>query len=97
MNRIVGDHFLSLTAETEEMAPAIYEVPGEQKKTTVDLYFVECRTQLIETVEDNPRPVPSRGFGAREVTFIYMSFAHCDISIAVPGSGVTLEGGANGT
>jgi hypothetical protein len=60
------------------------------KKATSDLYFVECRTQLTETVGEATQ------FAARKVTLIYLSFTNWDIWIALPGGGVTLEGGTNG-
>jgi hypothetical protein len=60
---------------------------SEQKRTTSDLYLVECRTRLTETVEEATQ------FAAPEVTLIYLSFTKWDIWIALPGSGITLEGG----
>jgi hypothetical protein len=90
----MGSDLLSgLTRKTKEETPTISKVSEEQKKATSELYLVECKTQLIETVGDRTRPVASRRFGTRVVTLIYLSFTNCDISIAIPGGGVTLEGG----
>ncbi|MBV8797052.1 MAG: hypothetical protein JO136_19115 [Hyphomicrobiales bacterium] len=41
--------------------------------------------------------VDTRRFSAKEVTVIYLSFTNVRISIALPGGGVSLEGGVNGT
>jgi hypothetical protein len=70
----------------------IAELSEEQNKATSDLYFVECRTQLIETVGDTIRPVAAKRFGTRKVTLIYLLFTNCDISIVLLGDGVTLKG-----
>src|SRR6516164_7166840 len=93
VKRIVSDPLSGLTGKAEEATPTISEVSGERKKATSDLYFVECRTQLIETAGDTTRSVASRQSRTREVTLIYLSFTNCDISIALLGGGVTLEGG----
>jgi hypothetical protein len=36
-------------------------------------------------------------FSAKEITVIYLSFTNVRISIALPGGGVSLEGGTRGT
>jgi hypothetical protein len=89
MKRGVGDHLPELTAETKEADLRASEVLAKQRRAlTSELYFVECRRQSIDT--DDPRR-----FDTREVTLIYLSFTNGDISIALPGCGVTLEGGTN--
>jgi hypothetical protein len=96
MKGMGSDRLSGLTRKTEEATLTIPEVAEEQKEATSELYFVECRMQLTEAVGDTTRPVASRRFGTRVVTLVYLSFTNCDISIAIPGGGVTLEGGTNG-
>jgi hypothetical protein len=93
MHRIANDDVSVLARKTDKATVAISEAPKKQKRTASELYFVECRTQLIETVRETTRPIASRQSGTREVTLIYLSFTNCDISIALLGGGVTLEGG----
>lgn len=91
MHRIANDDISLFGRKTEHATIAISEASKKQKRTASELYFVECRTQLIETVEETTRPVASRQSGTREVTLIYLSFTNCDSSIALLGGGVTLE------
>jgi hypothetical protein len=93
MKGMGSDRLSGLTAGTKAATLTISEVSEEQKKATSELYFVDCRVQLTETVGDAARPVASRRFGTRVVTLIFLSFTNGDISIAIPGGGVTLEGG----
>jgi hypothetical protein len=86
MKRGVGDHLSGLTPEAGEAALRSSEVLIKQKRGTSELYFVECRRQLIDTAD-------TTRFETRHVTLIYLSFTNGDISIALPGFGVTLEGG----
>jgi hypothetical protein len=89
----IGDHhFSGMAQKTQETSPTISEA-AEDRKNESSLYFVECRRRVIEPVAPG---VPGR-FATREVTLIYLSFTNNDISIALPGGGVTLEGGTNGT
>jgi hypothetical protein len=90
MTRGVDDRLSGLTPETGEAALRSSEVLTEHKRATSELYFVECRRQTIDTTDP-------RRFETREVTLIYLSFTNCDISIALPSCGVTLEGGPDGS
>ena len=90
MKRGVDDRLSGLEPDTTEVSVRISKVLIEKKRATSELFFVECRRQPIETAD-------TRRFTARDVTLIYLSFASGDISIALPGCGVTLEGGTNGT
>ena len=65
----------------------VLELPAARKKPASDLHFVDCSRRSIDAAE------PGR-FETRNVTLIYLSFTNGDISIALPGDGVTLEGGA---
>jgi len=90
MKRGVGDRLSGFKPDTAEESVTAPKVLTEQKVATSRLFFVECRRQLIDAAD-------TRRFSARDVTLIYLSFTNGDISIALPGSGVTLEGGASGT
>jgi hypothetical protein len=98
-NGIVSDQCSWLTWKPEETIQTISEAyrSAEQKRATSDLYFVSCRTQLIETVADKSRPLASKQFGKQEVTLVQLSFTNCEIWIALAGGGVTIEGGTNQT
>ena len=94
MQKGMGSSGLSgLTRKTEEASQTISEIAEQLKKACSELYFVECTTQPIETVADTTRLDAVRRFGAREVTLCQLSFTCCDIWIAMPDSGVSLEGG----
>jgi hypothetical protein len=84
MKRGVGDDPLRLTTKKRETGLIISEGAAQQKRATSELFFVECRRQSIDTE-------------TTDVMLIYLSFTNADVSIALPGGGVTLEGGANGT
>ena len=85
--------FSGLTRKTEEASQTISEIAEELKKAGSELYFVECTTQPIETVADTTRLDAERRFGTREVTLCQLSFTYCDIWIAMPDGGVSIEGG----
>jgi hypothetical protein len=76
----------------------LYEGPEEQIVQNIEscasssracvshqLYFVRCMKQYVEVTA----PEFTKSPGAREVTLIQMSFAKCEIWIALPGDGVT--------
>jgi hypothetical protein len=80
MKRGVGDDPSRLTTEAGEAGLIISEGSAQLKRAASELFFVDCNRQSINTE-------------TRGVTFIYLSFTNADISIALPGCGVTLEGG----
>jgi hypothetical protein len=84
---MVGDRLPGLTPYSEKSTPRNSAVLGEEKKTASELYFVECKTQSIYIVGG------AECFGTRDVTLIYLAFTNGDILLALPGRGVTLEGG----
>lgn len=86
----VGNHLLGLTSTTSKAALGISEAPAEQNRLNSKLHFLKSTKHLIDTID-------ARRFAAKEVTLIYLSFTNIRISIALPGGGVSLEGGANGT
>ena len=85
----VGDRLLGLTSKTGEPALGT-EALAEQKRVNSKLHFVKSRKHLVDMIDTSR-------FAAKEVTVIYLSFTNVRISIALPGGGVSLEGGANGT
>jgi hypothetical protein len=89
MKTSVGDRSFGSTS-TGEPAPRISEAPVERNRVNSKLYFVRTSKHLVDTID-------TRRFAAKEVTVIYLSFTNVRISIALPGGGVSLEGGANGT
>ena len=50
------------------------------------LYFAKSQSHLIDTANIGQ-------VAAKEVTLIYLSFTNVGVSIALPGRGVSLEGG----
>jgi hypothetical protein len=90
MNRGGGNHSSGLTPETEGVDLTIQEAFAEHKRATSELYFVECTRRSIDAAD-------ARRFATTDVTLIYLSFTDGDISIALPGCSVTLEGGATGS
>jgi hypothetical protein len=90
---IGSNGLLGLTRKTEEASQTISEIAEELKKAGSELYFVERTTQPIETVANTTRLAAARRFGTREVTLCQLSFTYCDIWIAMPDGGVSLQGG----
>lgn len=83
-----GDPLLGLTLKTGEPALRISEAPVEKNRVNSKLHFVKSTKHLVDTID-------KRRFAAKEVTVIYLSFTNVRISIALPGGGVSLEGGTH--
>jgi hypothetical protein len=91
MNSGAGDPLFGWTSEKGESAFGIAEVLAEQNEVNSStLHFIKSTKHLVDTID-------TRKFAVEEVTVIYLSFTNIRISIAVPGGGVSLAGGANGT
>ncbi len=90
MKSDAGIHVLAWTSTTGEPRLRISEAPVEKSSVNSKLNFVKSTKHLIDTIG-------TRRFAAKEVTLIYLSFTNVRISIALPGGGVSLEGGADGT
>ena len=90
MKSSVGNHLLGLTSTAGEPALRSAEALAEQNEANSKLHFVKSTKHLIDMMD-------TRRFAAKEVTLVYLSFTNVRISIALPGGGVSLEGGANGT
>jgi hypothetical protein len=84
MKWAAGDHLLRSISRKRE-APL-----SNSDRVVSELYFASSRKRLIDTTD------MSR-FAAKEITAIYLSFTNIRISIALPGGGVSLEGGTRGT
>ena len=84
MKWAAGDHLLRSISRKRE-APL-----SNSDRVVSEFYFARSRKYLIDTTD------MSR-FAAKEITVIYLSFTNVRISIALPGGGVSLEGGARGT
>jgi hypothetical protein len=76
----------------------LYEVPEEKNAQNVEscasswqacvshqLIFVRCMKEDVDVAASRC----TKSLGSREVTLIQMSFANCDIWIALAGDGVT--------
>jgi hypothetical protein len=86
----VDDRLLESTSKPGEPALGVSGAPVEQNRVDSALHFVKSTKHLVDTID-------TRRFAAEEVTVVYLSFTNVRISIALPGNGVSLEGGANGT
>jgi hypothetical protein len=86
MKRRIDDPLPELTSETGEPPLGISGALVDQNRVTSELYFAKSTKHLINT------PHMTR-FETREMTIIYLSFTGVRISIAVPGCGVSVEGG----
>lgn len=85
-----GDRLSGSVSKTGERAFRISEAPAEQNGVNSKLHFVKSKKHSVDAID-------TRRFAAKEVTVIYLSFTNVRISIALPGGGVSLDGGANGT
>jgi hypothetical protein len=78
----IEDRSPELTSETGEPPLRISGALVDQNSVTSELYFAKSTKHLIDTAHMK-----------REITIIYLSFTGVRISIALPGCGVSLEGG----
>lgn len=90
MKGAVGDHLLRSISKTGENCLVNSEIFVEKNKVGSEIYFAKSRKHLIDT------PDMSR-FASREITVIYLSFTNVRITIALPGGGVSLDGGTSRT
>jgi hypothetical protein len=90
MKSRLGDRLLGSASKTGGPVLRASKDSLEYSRRSSRLYFVKSKTHLVDTVD-------TRRFSAKEVTVIYLSFTNVRISIALPGGGVSLEGGVNGT
>jgi hypothetical protein len=63
---------------------------AEKSDVLSELYFAKSQRHLIDTADTGQ-------FATQQVTVIYLSFTNLRVSITLPGRGVSLEGGTNGT
>jgi hypothetical protein len=86
MKRTFRNHLRIITSSLDDTRTLSSEALGGDKGDGSNLYFIECKTQLVATDGDTTT------FATKAVTIILMSFTNVDISIAVPGRGMTLVG-----
>ena len=88
MKLAMDDCLLGLTSKTGGSVHRTAQSLVENNDVTSELYLAKSQRHLINTAD--------RGqVAAKEVTVIYLSFTNVRVSIALPGSGVSLEGGAS--
>jgi hypothetical protein len=85
-----GDRLLGLTSKTGEPVHGIEESLAAKNRVNSELYFVKSQRHVIDTTD-------TERLAAEVITVIYLSFTNVRVSIALPGSGVSLVGGTNGT
>jgi hypothetical protein len=90
MKWAIGDCLLGLTSETGGSFDRTAQSLAEKNDVTSELYFAKSQKLLIDTADTGQ-------VAAKEVTVIYLSFTNVRVSIALPGGGVSLEGGTRRT
>jgi hypothetical protein len=90
MKLVVGNRWYGPISKRKESALRNPEIFTVENKAVPGLYFAKSRKCLIDTADISRSSV-------KEITIIYLSFANVRISIALPGGGVSLEGGTSGT
>ena len=83
MKWAVGDSFTSKVLASVHRT--VQSIAKKNDEISV-LYFAESQRHLIDTANIGQ-------VVAKEVTVIYLSFTNVRVSIALPGRGVSLEGG----
>ncbi len=83
-----GDRLSGSTSKTRGLGAIVRKDFARDGGVNSKLYFVKSTKHFVDTID-------TRRFAAKEVTVIYLSFTNVRISIALPGGGVSLEGGAN--
>jgi hypothetical protein len=90
MKWAMGDCLSGLTSIAGGSIPITAQSLAKKNDVTSELYFAKSHRHLIYTAGREQ-------FAAKEITVIYLSFTNVRVSIAVPGRGVSLEGGTSGT
>ncbi len=89
MKWVIGDYFLGLTSKTVGSVQRTEQSLAKSDDAISELYFAKSRRHVIDTADTGQ-------FAAKDVTVIYLSFTNVRVSIALPGGGVSLHGGACG-
>jgi hypothetical protein len=90
MKLAMSDYLLGLKSKTEESVHRTAQSIVERNEGTSELYFAKSQRLLIDTADTGQ-------VAAKEFTVIYLSFTNIRVSIALPGRGVSVEGGTSGT
>jgi hypothetical protein len=83
MRWVIGDR---LTSKILTSVHRTVQSSAEKNDAISVLYFAKSQNHLIDTANIGQ-------VAAKEVTLIYLSFTNVRVSIALPGRGVSLEGG----
>jgi hypothetical protein len=83
MSWVIGDR---LTSKILTSVHRTVQSIVEKNDAISVLYFAKSQNHLIDTANIGQ-------VAAKEVTLIYLSFTNVRVSIALPGRGVSLEGG----
>jgi hypothetical protein len=83
MRWVIGDR---LTSKILTSVHRTVQSSAEKNDAIAVLYFAKSQNHLIDTANIGQ-------VAAKEVTLIYLSFTNVRVSIALPGRGVSLEGG----
>jgi hypothetical protein len=86
MKSAIGDCLLGLTSIAGGSVHKTVLSLAENNDVISELYFAKTQRHLISTADTGH-------LAAKEVTVIYLSFTNLRVSIALPGRGVSLEGG----
>lgn len=90
MKWAMDDLLLGLTSKKEGSVHRTAQSIAENNDVTSELYLAKSQMILIHTADTGQ-------VAAKEVTVIYLSFTNVRVSIALPGGGVSLEGGTRRT
>jgi hypothetical protein len=86
MKWVIGDCLSELTSIVGGSVHKTAQSMAEKNDVILEFYFAKTQAHLIDTADTGQ-------FAAKEVTGIYLSFTNLRVSIALPGRGVSLEGG----
>jgi hypothetical protein len=84
MQEILRNRLTVIPLKYESSKPIYLSKTTNHEYEESSLYFVERKSNLIETTDYNVTETI--------VTIIFMSFTNIDISITLPGGGLTMKG-----
>jgi hypothetical protein len=84
MQEILRNRLTVIPLKYESSKPIYHSKTTNYEYEESSLYFVECKSNLIETTDYNVTETI--------VTISFMSFTNIDISITLPGGGLTMKG-----
>jgi hypothetical protein len=88
-----SDHLAKRESVRGEERLTILKIARDMKQAASELYFANRRKRSAETTQNTfPTTISGLSF-PRDITTVHLSFAACNILIAIPGSAVTFQGG----